>query len=138
MTSDAAARGTKAATDVRSRVAAAPRRKRARAGENVQSHPTVGPEQTPQRGHAPSGVNADPQTLGAVPTVRVVAAARGTKTATDLRSSVAAAPGRERGGAGGGATRGTGAGGVRDRGEGERRAGAGRWRPEAWRGDPTS
>ena len=123
MTGDTAARGPKAAADVRSRVTAAPRRQRARAGENVQSHPTFGPEQTPQGGHTPSEVNADSQTLGAVPTVRVVSAACGTKTATDLRSSVAAAPGQEHEEAAGGATGGTGAGGVRDGGEGERRAG---------------
>ena len=69
------------------------------------------------------GIDKTSGDLGAVPPVRVVAAARGTKTAADLRSSVAAAPGRQHEKSAGGATGGTGAGGVRDGGEGDRRAG---------------
>ena len=61
--------------------------------------------------------------LGAVPPIRVVAASRGRNTAPDVPSSVAAAPGRQHEKSAGGATGGTGAGGVRDGGEGDRRAG---------------
>ena len=69
------------------------------------------------------GIGKTSGDLGAVPPVRVVAAGRGTNTATDVPSSVAAAPGQQHEEAAGGATGGTGAGGVRDGGEGDRRAG---------------